>query len=304
MNGRLIDNQEKFSECVEAATIIGTLQAGYTNFKYLNHTSKNLTEGEALLGVSITGMMEHPEILLNPEIQRKMAKVAVEVNKKWAEKLNIKQAARVTCCKPEGTSSLFLGCSSGIHPHHSKKYFRRVQNNKIDNVYRYFKQCNPHMCEESVWSANKTDEVITFPVEIINGAVTKFDLSAIEHLKIIKSTQENWVIPGTTDVNKKPVNHNISCTIVVKDEEWESVIEYIYKNRNMFTAVSLLPMSGDKDYPQSPMESVISEKDEKLWKAIVSQMKSVDYTKLKEDEDKTHYQEIACSGGTCEVIIV
>ena len=302
INGRLIDSEEKFKECSEASAIIGTLQAGFTNFKYLNKVSKQLTEKEALLGCSITGMMENPDILLNPVIQEKMAKVAVNVNKEWSKKIRINQAARVTCIKPEGTTSLFLSCSSGIHPHHAHKYFRRIQNNRIDNVYKFFKKNNPHMCEPSVWSATQTDEIITFPVEISDRVITKSDLTAMKHLEIIKSTQKNWVYPGTTENNDKPVTHNISCTIVVKDNEWEEVIQYIYLNREFFTAISLLSFTGDKDYAQAPMEAVVSESDEKYWTELVSHIKHVNYIELKESDDKTQLQqEVSCAGGACEI---
>lgn len=304
MNGRLTDTVDKFKENVEAYTIIGTLQAGYTDFPYLNKASETLTRDESLLGLSITGMMDNPDILLNPKTQKEMAKYSIEVNKEWAAKINVKQAARITCIKPEGSSSLVLGTGSGIHPHHAKRYFRRVINNKIDNVYKFFKKHNPHMCQTSVWSANKTDDVITFPIKVNDCAKVKGDLNAIEHLKIIKSTQQNWVITGTTEANKKPINHNVSCTVVVKPEEWEGVIDFIFENRKYFTAVSLLSSSGDKDYPQAPMEAVITEEDEAKWQEIVSKMKHIDYTQLKEDDDKTALQaEFSCAGGQCEINI-
>lgn len=304
MNGRLTDSIEKFRENVKAYTIIGTLQAGYTNFPYLNKASEFLTKQEALLGLSITGMMDNPDVLLNAKNQKDMAKYATEVNKEWSTKLGINPAARITCVKPEGTSSLVLGTGSGIHPHHANKYFRRVICNKIDNVYKFFKKHNPHMCETSVWSANKTDDVITFPIQVNDSAKVKSDLSAIEHLKIIKSTQQNWVLTGTTEVNKKPINHNVSCTVVVKKDEWEDVINFLFENRKYFTAVSLLSASGDKDYPQAPMESVVTEDDSNKWNEIVSKLKHVDYTSLKEDDDKTSLQsEFSCAGGQCELNI-
>lgn len=302
MNGRLTDTLEKFKENVEAYAIIGTLQAGYTSFPYLNKASEQLTREESLLGLSITGMMDNPDILLNAKNQKEMSKYSIEVNKDWSKKIGINQAARITCVKPEGTSSLVLGTGSGIHPHHAKKYFRRVINNKIDNVYKFFKRHNPHMCELSVWSANKTDDVITFPIKIDENAKVKSDLNALEHLKIIKSTQQNWVLTGTTEANKKPINHNVSCTVIVRPEEWPEVIEFIYENRKYFTAVSLLPSTGDKDYPQAPMEAVTTEADEVKWNELYLKMKSVDYTQLKEDDDKTSLSsEFSCSGGQCEI---
>lgn len=303
LNGRLINTKESFKEFVEAYVIIGTLQAGYTDFPYLSNTAKFLTEQEALLGCSITGIMDNPDILLNYDIQREMANYAKNVNEEWAKKIKINPSARITCIKPEGTASLLLGTASGIHPHHSKKYFRRVQCNKLDPVYKLFKKTNPHMCEPSVWSANQTDDVITFPIEIHGNGLVKSDLSALKHLEIIKNTQINWVKSGSTEYNSKGLEHNVSCTVVVDENEWDSVIDYIYKNKEYFCAVSLLPKIGDKLYSQAPMESITDEKDLERWDYINNNMKPVDYNLLKEDEDNTNLSsEAACAGGACEIV--
>lgn len=302
INGSKTSSLEEFKNAAWAASLIGTLQAAYTTFPYLGHTSEELTREESLLGVSITGMMDNPDILFNPKFQKEAAKVAVETNKEWAKKIGINQAARVTCIKPEGTNSIVLSAASGIHPHHARRYFRRIQVNKEDNVYKYFKMFNEHACEESVWSANKVDDVITFPIEIPEKAKIKTDLTAIEHLKLIKLTQENWVNSGTTEVNNKPLAHSVSCTVVVKDEEWEEVTQFLFKNQKDFTAVSLLPFSGDKIYKQAPMEAVITPEDEKKFEDLVKNWSKVDYKKLQEDEDATsHAAEVACAGGACEV---
>ena len=211
INGAKIKNLEDWKQAVESATIIGTLQAGYTDFPYLSKTCEELTKEEALLGVSLTGWFDNPDLLLNEQNQYVMAKLVNKINKEWSAKININQSARNTCVKPSGTASLFLGSSSGIHPHHAHRYFRRVQVNKLDNVYNYFKVFNPHATEESVWSATKSDDVVTFPLNVPENAIVKSDLSAIEHLNYIRKTQENWVNAGSTEVNKKPVSHNVSC---------------------------------------------------------------------------------------------
>lgn len=305
LNGAKINTKELFFDAIKAATIIGTLQASYTNkLGYLSHISKKLTEDEALLGVSITGMMDNPDILLDEELQRQGGLKVVEINKIWAKKLGINPCARATCVKPEGTSSLVLGSGSGIHAHHARQYFRRIQCNKIDPIYKYVKNINPHMCEESVWSANKTDDVITFPITVPDTAMVKGDLTALEHLKYIKSTQINWVNVGSKiENNKKDITHNVSCTVIVKDEEWESVVKYIYNHRDCFSAVSMLPFIGDKLYKQAPMEAVTTEEDRKKWDNIVTNYKRVDYKKLVEEEDETSVsQTVACSGGKCELI--
>lgn len=301
-NGGKIDSVEKFRVATKAATIIGTIQAAYTHFPYLSNAAKQLTEMEALLGVSITGMMDNPAILLDPKNQQEMAEVAKETNRIWAKKLGIKQAARITCVKPEGTSSIVLQTSSGIHPHHARRYFRRIQSNQQDNVYRHFKKANAHATEHSVWSATKTDDAATFPLTVHDQAIVKSDLDAIRHLDYIKSTQQNWVIPGTTEANTKPIEHNVSCTVLVKEDEWDKVIGYLYENRRFFAAVSLLPSTGDKIYKQVPMEAITTEEDEKKWADLVKNWKSVDYRELKEGDDETQLQaEAVCAGGVCEL---
>lgn len=210
-NGRFICSKEDFKKTTWASTVIGTLQAGYTKFPYLSPAAKQLTDEEALLGVSLTGVFDNPQIILDPDIQKEMAEYCLEVNAIWAKKLGINKAARTTLVKPEGTSSLVLGTGSGIHPHHAKRYFRRVQVNKMSPVYQFFKEKNPHMTEESIWSANKTDDVITFPIEVGEHTIVKADITALQHLDYIKSTQKNWVLPGTSKSNTKKCSHNVSC---------------------------------------------------------------------------------------------
>jgi len=120
-------------------------------------------------------------------------------------------------------------------------------------------------------------------------------------LEYIKSTQQNWVLKGARE-NTKPVDHNVSCTVIVQLDEWEKVIEFLYLNRDFFAAVSLLPASGDKDYPQAPMENVVTEEDEQHWTDTIQNFQHVDYKKLKEDDDNTSAtQEVACGGGACNI---
>ena len=302
VNGSKIKSRENFLEYVEAATIIGTLQAGYTDFKYLNKTAKFLTEEEALLGVSIAGALDNPQICLDEKFQQEAALFTVKINESWAKKIGINQASRITLGKPDGNTSVTFGSAPGFHPHHARRYFRRIQCNKQDKVYKFFKENNPHMCEESIWSSNKTDDVVIFPITAPETAMIKSDLTAIAHLEIIKKSQQNWVLPGVTPANKKPISHNISCTVLVKEEEWDKVTEYLYKNREYFTAVSLLPYIGDKLYKQAPLEAVTTPEDEVLWKKLVENYKPVDYKKLYEEDDNTKLmEESACQGGACLV---
>lgn len=299
-NGELIISKEMFMEVVRAQAIIGTLQAGYTNFPYLTHASKDITEEEAVLGLSLTGILSNPDILLKEEYLKEAAEYAIVINKEWAAKLNINPAARVTVIKPEGTGSLAIGVHSpGIHAAHGYNFFKRVQTTKGDPIYEFFKMYNPHMCEESVWSANGTDDVITFPIEVSKNTIIKDDISALQHLKIIKTMQEHWVIPGGHNT-KKNITNNVSCTVIVREDEWDSVIEYIYDNRHLFSAVSMIDYLGDKIYPQAPFEKVVDKADWERYNMLLDNYSPVDFSKLEERaDDTTLVQESSCAGGAC-----
>ena len=258
INCAKVNTKKEFFESCRAAAIIGTLQAGFTDLPYLGEISERIFRREALLGVSMTGIMEQHEICLDPEVQKEGARVVKKTNKEFAAKIGINPAARTTCVKPEGTASCILGTSSGIHPHHAKRYIRRVQANKMENIYQHFKKSNPRACEESVWSSNETDDVISFCIEVPAGSKLKNKIGAIGLVEYVKSTQKNWVMGGRNEsLCVQPfLQHNVSNTINVKPEEWEEVEKFIYKNRKFFCGVSLLPVSGDKDYPQAPFTTV------------------------------------------------
>jgi len=258
VNCAKVATKEEFLESCRAAAIIGTLQAGFTSLPYLGEVSERIFRREALLGVSMTGIMEQHELCLNPDVQKEGARTVKKANKEIAAKIGINQAARTTCVKPEGTASCILGTSSGIHPHHAKRYIRRVQANKLENIYQHFKESNPRACAESVWSANDSDDVICFCIEVPDGSKLKNKVSAIDLLGCVKTTQQNWVMVGRNEsLCVKPfLQHNVSNTINVKPEEWHDVEKFIYKNRKFFCGVSLLPVSGDKDYPQAPFSTV------------------------------------------------
>lgn len=258
INGRYCKTPEDFELASKAAAIIGTCQAGYTDLEYLGDVTKRILEKEALLGVSITGMMDNPDILFDPKLQRKNAKLILKINERIAEKIGINPTARATCVKPAGTTSCILGTASGIHAHHAKRYIRRSQANHLEPPMQHFKKGNSLAVEASVWSANGTDEVLAFCIEVPKGAKTKNDIDAITLLNCVKLTQQNWVGAGT---NKERcvhdwLIHNVSNTISVKPEEWDSVTDFIYDNRKWFAGVSLLPITGDKDYQQAPFTAI------------------------------------------------
>jgi len=301
INGGAIKSKDDFRTAVKAATIIGTLQAGYSYFSYLSDASRNIIRREALLGVSVTGWMDNPRLLLDPELQREMAQYAVEINKEYAKKIEISQAARVTCTKPAGTTSIVLGTGSGIHPHHARYYFRRVRMNKTERPLEYFKLYNPKMVEPSV--SNDYDEIITFCVQVPESAILKKDVNAVDFLKMVKKTYENWVVPGTANPNSSPgLTHNVSNTVTIKADEWEEVARFIYDNRQCFSGISMLADFGDKAYRQAPMERVESEEDIKRWNEMVENYQPVDWSLFHENDDYTEIQmTVACANGKCEI---
>lgn len=300
VNCAAVKGKDEFMDAVKAATIIGTAQAGYTDFPYLGWVSEYICSREALLGVSLTGIMDNPDIALNPAIQREAAQLAVETNIEIAEKIGINPAARVTCIKPSGTASLVVGAvGSGIHAHHARRYFRRIRANPQDPVYKLFKKHNPHMCI----TISPTKELIIFPVMAPDGAIVRKDLSAEQFLDKVLSTMQNWVVPGNARPNSSPgVSHNVSNTITVKADEWDDVAEIIWKHRKYFTGVSLLAEFGDKEYQHAPREEVINDKDEAIWQHLIAEYKPIDWLELKEEDDNTEMAgEVACSGGACQL---
>ena len=257
INGSKCNTEQEFYDACKASAILGTLQAGYTNFKYVTDVTKKIFDREALLGCSITGFMNNPIILFNPEIQRKGAEIIKETNKIISSLIGINQAARTTCVKPSGNASVILGTASGIHGEHSKKYFRNVQVNKEEELGKVIKILNPKMVENSLWSNNNSDWVISFPINSKEGSIFKKDLYGVKQLEYVKLTQQNWVEFGTNYelCVDKNTRHNVSNTIVVDD--WDEVENYIYENKEWFAGISLLGMTGDKDYAQAPFTEVI-----------------------------------------------
>lgn len=261
INGGKCRTRAEFFAACEAAAILGTLQAGYTNFKYLSDATRRITEREALIGVSITGWMNNPEVLFDAETLKRGAEIVKETNKKVAALLGIRAAARTTCAKPSGNASVLLGTASGIHGEHAPLYFRNVQMNIEDEVAKLIQAINPKMVEKSVWSSNGTDIVVSFPVVSKEGSVYKQDLMGVKQLEYVKLAQQHWVENGTNpELCVIPeLRHNISNTISVDD--WDEVEQYIFDNREWFAGISLLAAAGDKAYAQAPFTEVHTAED-------------------------------------------
>jgi ribonucleoside-diphosphate reductase alpha chain len=257
INAEKATTKEKFLKACKDASFLGTLQAGYTDFPYLGETSKAIFEREALLGVSITGWMNNPK-LFNPELLEEGAQAVKDANKELAAVIGINQAARTTCVKPSGNASVVLGTASGIHPEHSEKYFRIMQLNKESNTAKWLEENMAFLLEESVWSSTKSDYVVFVPVENPKVGLFKKDMKGIKHLELIKLVQKHWVNAGTNPelCAYMPVNHNTSCTVIIDDKD--AIVDYIWEQRDLFTAVSFMSDYGDKDFNQAPFTSVLN----------------------------------------------
>ena len=261
INGGKCTSKEEFFKACRAGAIMGTLQAGYTSFKYLDETTQAIFEREALLGVSVTGWMNNPEVLLDANIQREGADIVRAVNKEVAELLGINAAARTTCVKPSGNASVLLQTSSGIHAEHSPRYLRHIQLNKESEVAQLIAESNPYMVEESVWSSNNTDYCVAFPIMSPEGSLYREDLYGKRLLEKVKLVQSNWVEAGTNpELCANPdLRHNVSNTVTVMPHMWSEVEDYVYDNRHSFAGISFLAGSGDKDFAQAPNTEVKTE---------------------------------------------
>jgi len=261
INGGLMTTREIFLDACKASAIIGTYQASYTDFKYVGKVSKKIFDKEALLGASITGWMNNPDLLFDEALLQEGVAVIKKYNEIVAELIGINPAARLTCTKPSGNASVLLATASGIHGDHAPMYFRHIQMNKNEDLAQYIQLFNPDMVEESVWSENKTDIVVAIPTVSKKGSLYKDKLLGVKQLEYVKKAQQWWVEPGTVHerCTIPEVRHNISNTITVDD--WDQVANYIWENKQYFAGISMLGMSGDRDYPQAPFTTVYTTKD-------------------------------------------
>lgn len=248
-------DRETAMRAARAAAILGTLQAGYTDFEYLGPVSERITREEALLGVSMTGMWRNPDMAFDPDLLTDMAQVVKDTNEWMAGLLGINVAARATCLKPEGTGSLTLETSSGMTADHAHRYLRLVQANRNEPAAQFFQAMNPDAVEVSTWNRNGTDMLLTFCIEAPDGSVVKDDVDAVQMLSRVRLVKEAWV-----DAGKRPelcrhpdLSHNVSNTVHVRsDNEWSDAAAYIYHHRHSFAGVSLTSTFLDLDIRQAP----------------------------------------------------
>lgn len=258
-NGGKLSTKELFLEACVGMAVLGTIQATYTDFKYVTAETKEIFDGEALMGCSITGWMNNPKILLDEENMRLGAKLILDTNAEIAGILGTNPSARATCVKPEGNTSVLLETTSGCHGDEAPTFFRLIQVNKEHEIAKFLARKAPFMLEESVWSATKSDYVVYIPIHSKPGTIYKRDLVGTNQLEVVKKIQQNWIEHGTNvERCARPfLRHNVSNTVQVDD--WDKVCEYLFQNREYFSGVSFLSVLGDKDYKQAPFTSVPSD---------------------------------------------
>jgi len=289
VNGSAVQTQQQFNEFARAAAFIGTLQAGYTDFHYLRDIWRRNTEKDALIGVGITGIVDGKVLDLN---MTEAAHQVKEENRRVAGEIGINQAARTTTVKPSGTSSLVLGCASGIHARYAEYYIRRLRVGKNESIYDYLLQTHPQLLEDDFLKPT-LDAVISVAQKSPEGAVTRHE-SPLQLLERVKRVNMEWVRAG----HRKGNNYNnVSATVSVKDDEWSEVFRWMWENRDTFTGLSLLPFSNHT-YVQTPFEEITQAEYEKLMKPLGT----VNIDHVHEDEDNTNtIEQVACGGGACEL---
>lgn len=282
------DTLESLERKARVASILGTIQSSFTDFKYLRKIWKDTCNDERLLGVSLTGVCDNLGLLDSTEVLAKVREVVVQTNVEWAGRLGINPSAATTCVKPSGTVSQLVNSSSGLHPRHSPFYLRTVRADNKDPLTRFLKDVGVYW-EEDVMSPANTS-VFYFPVKSPDGAVTRNDISSIEALELWKHLQDNWC------------EHKPSATINVKEDEWLEVAAWVYRNFDSLSGVSFLPYDGGT-YKQAPYQELTEE--EYLSWCEAHPTPEIDWNRLQEYENAdstTGSQEFACSGGVCEIV--
>jgi len=288
------DTEESLKEKVEIATIFGTLQSTLSDFRYLTKQWKDNTEEERLLGVSLTGIMDHEVLsgnIFNQTVLRDMLinlkEHSIKTNKKWAEMLGVNQATAITCVKPSGTVSQLVDSASGIHPRYSPYYLRTVRADKKDPLCDMMLD-KGFYGEDDVMKPNDT-KVIYFPMKSPKSSIMRDAKSAIEQLEIWKMYQLHWC------------EHKPSITVYVKEEEWLQVGAWVYENFDVMSGVSFLPHS-DHSYKQAPYQEVDKKTYEEWLAKTPRNINWMDLTNYEKEDTTTSSKELACTAGACEVV--
>jgi len=284
-----VENQDELDNRAQAAAIIGTLQAAYTDFHYLRPVWKRNTEKDYLIGVSMTGIASGKVLELD---MPRAANCVKELNAQVAKQIGIGPASRCTTVKPAGTTSLTLGTSSGIHAWHNDYYLRRIRVGKGESIYTYLQVNHPELVEDEYFRPHDT-AVISVPQKAPEGSITRHE-SALDLLERVKKVHLEWVKTG----HRKGQNtNNVSATITIKPDEWQEVGDWMWNNKHNYNGLSVLPYS-EHSYKQAPFEDCTKED----YEALLPSLKEVDLDKVIEIDDNTNLTgELACAGGACEI---
>jgi len=289
VNASDVEDQTDLELRVKAASFLGTLQAGYSDFHYLREVWRKTTEKDALLGVSMTGIASNRVEHLDLEMAAFAAKLE---NSRISKLIGVKEAARVTCVKPAGTTSLVLGTSSGIHAWHDEYYIRRIRVGKNEAIYGYLSEHHPELIEDEFFNPTQ-QAVISVPQKAPEGAIIRSE-SVFQLLERVKNFSIRWVRSGHREGSN---THNVSATISIKKDEWDDVGEWMWMNRHYYNGLSVLPYDGGT-YTQAPFETCSKKKYEELSKSLTG----LDLTQVIETTDETDLSgELACAGGACEI---
>ena len=284
-----VETQQELNDRVSAASLIGTLQATYTNFHYLRDVWRRTTEKDALLGIGMTGIGSGRVQKLDLE---EAAKMAVSTNEYYATEFGINKAARITTVKPSGTTSCVLGTSSGIHAWHNDYYIRRIRVGKNEAIYTYLKINHPELIEDDFFKPDQ-QAVIAIPQQAPSEGILRHETS-LELLERVKDIYNRWIVPAHNGGNN---THNVSCTVSVKEDEWDKVGKWMWENRDYYNGLSVLPYFGGS-YKQAPFEDI----DATTFKGLFDNLKEVDLSGVVEIVDNTNLTgELACAGGACEI---
>ena len=284
-----IESQEDLNERVKMAAFIGTLQAGYTNFHYLREIWQRTTEKDALIGVSMTGIGSAAVLQLD---MKEAASIVKRENSRVAKLIGINKAARTTCVKPAGTTSLTLGTSSGIHAWHNDFYIRRMRVGKNESIYTYLLMNHPELLEDDYFRPHDT-ACVSIPQMAPKGSILRTE-SPFQLLERVKKVATEWVNTGHRAGSN---THNVSATISLRDHEWDAAGKWMWDNREHYNGLAVLPYDGGT-YIQAPFEDITEEEYNKLIKSLMD----IDLNNVIEIEDNTDLKgELACAGGACEI---
>ena len=298
INAERVKTQEDFFDACEVAAFVGTVQALYTDFKYISDASRKIADRDRAIGISITGIYANP--LLRGKLLEEGANKVMESNGYWAEQFGINRSKACTTIKPSGNASSILGLyCSGIHPAHADKYLRRVRIKTNSPEYMALKD-TPMV---KTWRGD--DAIISFPIEVSDSnVVLKDDVTAVEHLKFIGMVKHYWINKGRIKKTAEP--NNISATVEVRDDEWDEVAAVLFTNDYLFAGVSLLPKMGDQIYDNAPFQRLSSEEVKEEYESIKNylQKNEIDFNYImsgRHEIDSGEMAVIGCEGGACEL---